>query len=72
MNPDTTTLTPVTPVDELELDEGRDLERGEEGQATVEWLGIAALSIAAIVAIFAGLQALGLDVIDSVRTQLGL
>lgn len=44
----------------------------EAGQATVEWLGIAALSIVAIIAIFAALQALGLDVIDSVRTQLGL
>ena len=42
----------------------------EEGMTTAELLGNAALGIAALVAIWAVLQTLGLDVIDWIRGQL--
>ena len=44
--------------------------RGEEGMTTAELLGNAALGIAALVAIWAVLQTLGLDVVDWIRGQL--
>jgi hypothetical protein len=44
--------------------------RGEEGMTTAELLGNAALGIAALVAIWAVLQTLGLDIIDWMRGQL--
>lgn len=42
------------------------------GAVTVEYLGWAAMMTVAIVAIGLALQTLGLDLIDYVRTQLGL
>ena len=42
------------------------------GATTVEYLGWAAMSTVAIVAIGAALQVLGLDLIEHVRTQLGI
>lgn len=42
----------------------------EAGLATAELLGNAALGIAALVAIWAVLQAVGLDVMDWIRAQL--
>ena len=47
----------------------RRLDR-EEGMTTAELLGNAALGIAALVAIWAVLQTLGLDIIDWIRGQL--
>ena len=44
----------------------------DAGATTVEYLGWAAMSTVAIVAIGAALQLLGLDLIDYVRTQLGI
>lgn len=44
--------------------------RREEGMTTAELLGNAALGIAALVAIWAVLQTLGLDVVDWIRSQL--
>jgi len=44
----------------------------ESGQAVNEWLGLSALAIVAIVAIGAALKALGVDVVEWIRTQLGL
>jgi hypothetical protein len=44
----------------------------DRGATTVEYLGWAAMSTVAIVAIGAALQVLGLDIMDHVRTQLGL
>ena len=44
--------------------------RAEEGMTTAELLGNAALGIAALVAIWAVLQTLGLDVVDWIRGQL--
>ncbi|HXY92565.1 MAG TPA: hypothetical protein VEP49_08830 [Acidimicrobiia bacterium] len=44
--------------------------QGEEGMTTAELLGNAALGIAALVAIWAVLQTLGLDVVDWIRGQL--
>ena len=44
--------------------------RQEEGMTTAELLGNAALGIAALVAIWAVLQTLGLDIIDWIRGQL--
>lgn len=39
----------------------------EAGMTTAELLGNAALGIAALVVIWAGLQALGLDIVDWIR-----
>jgi hypothetical protein len=44
----------------------------EEGMTTAELLGNAALGIAALVAIWAVLQALGLDIVNWIRGQLGV
>ena len=44
--------------------------RSEDGMATAELLGNAALGVAALVAIWAVLQTLGLDVVDWIRSQL--
>ena len=44
--------------------------RSECGMATAELLGNAALGIAALVAIWAVLQAVGLDVMEWIRGQL--
>jgi hypothetical protein len=44
--------------------------RPEGGMTTAELLGNAALGIAALVAIWAVLQTLGLDVVDWIRAQL--
>lgn len=44
----------------------------ESGQATTEYLGLAALGIAAIVVIGAALRVLGLDVVDWIRVQIGV
>jgi hypothetical protein len=42
----------------------------EDGMTTAELLGNAALGVAALVAIWAVLQTLGLDVVDWIRAQL--
>lgn len=44
----------------------------ERGSGVVEWLGISALSIGVLVAIFAALEGLGLDLIAAIRSQLGV
>ena len=46
--------------------------RREEGMTTAELLGNAALGVAALVAIWAVLQALGLDIVNWIRGQLGV
>ena len=46
------------------------LHHPEEGMTTAELLGNAALGIAALVAIWAVLQTLGLDVMNWIRGQL--
>jgi hypothetical protein len=43
--------------------------RNEDGLATAELLGNAALGVAALVVIWAALQALGLDIVDWIRAQ---
>jgi hypothetical protein len=55
-------------LDNLVLPRGED--DGEAGMATAELLGNAALGIAALVAIWAVLQAVGLDVMMWIRAQL--
>ena len=45
------------------------IRRTESGLATAELLGNAALGVAALVVIWAALQALGLDIVDWIRTQ---
>jgi hypothetical protein len=45
---------------------------GDDGMTTAELLGNAALGIAALVAIWAVLQALGLDIVNWIRGQLGV
>lgn len=49
--------------------EGRE---SEKGAAIVEWLGISALSVAMLVVIFEGMTALGVDLVASIRGQLGM
>jgi len=44
----------------------------EGGLTTAELLGNAALGIAALVAIWALLQALGVDIVDWIREELGI
>lgn len=46
--------------------------RSESGQVVNEWLGLSVLAIIAIVAIGAALKALGVDIVDWIRTQLGV
>lgn len=50
---------------------GKELDP-ESGQAVNEWLGLSALAIVAIVAIGAVLKTLGVDIIEWIRSQLGL
>jgi hypothetical protein len=50
----------------------RSAAEAEEGMTTAELLGNAALGIAALVAIWAVLQALGLDIVNWIRGQLGV
>ncbi len=45
---------------------------GEDGMTTAELLGNAALGVAALVAIWALLQALGVNVINWIEGQLGI
>jgi hypothetical protein len=47
----------------------RFVERSESGFATAELLGNAALGVAALVVIWAALQALGLDIVSWIRSQ---
>jgi hypothetical protein len=47
----------------------RRMEPTESGLATAELLGNAALGVAALVVIWAALQALGLDIVDWIRAQ---
>lgn len=44
----------------------------DDGMTTAELLGNAALGIAALVAIWAVLQTLGLDIVNWIRGQLGV
>jgi hypothetical protein len=45
------------------------MRRSEVGLATAELLGNAALGVAALVVIWAALQALGVDIVSWIRTQ---
>lgn len=47
------------------------VRRDESGQL-VEWLGLGLLGLLAVIAIYALLRALGLDIIAEMRDQLGL
>ena len=61
----------VQSLEEYRTANGGEQEGGhEEGMATAELLGNAALGIAALVAIWAVLQAVGLDVMEWIRGQL--
>lgn len=51
---------------------GRSRQESESGMTTAELLGNAALGIAALVAIWALLQALGVNVINWIEGQLGI
>jgi hypothetical protein len=50
----------------------RRIDEDERGLNTAELLGNAALAIAALVVIWGALQALGVDVVEWVRGQLGI
>jgi hypothetical protein len=57
-------------IDEESVPNEIDPREAERGMATAELLGNAALGIAALVAIWAVLQAVGLDVMEWIRAQL--
>lgn len=44
----------------------------QRGAGVVEWLGISALSIGLLVAVFGALEGVGLDLVSMIRTSLGL
>ncbi|MCP5028949.1 MAG: hypothetical protein GY929_21965 [Actinomycetia bacterium] len=46
--------------------------RGDRGSGVVEWLGVSALSIALLVAVFSMLEQVGLDMVSWIRQQLGV
>ena len=48
----------------------RRIESDERGLSTAELLGNAALAIAALVVIWAALEALGLEVVEWIRSQI--
>lgn len=48
----------------------RRIENDERGLSTAELLGNAALAIAALVVIWAALEALGLEVVEWIRSQI--
>ena len=51
----------------------RDANReSEKGAGVVEYLGIAALSVALLAGIFAGLELIGTDLVAQIRSTLGL
>ena len=62
--------SPRTLDDSLHRNRPRGAGCGEAGFTTAELLGNAALGIAALVAIWAVLQALGVDIVDWIRAQL--
>ena len=47
-------------------------EFGDRGAGVVEWLGVSALSIALLVAVFSMLEQVGLDMVVWIRQQLGV
>ena len=53
----------------LSLFVSRRVRRSEAGLATAELLGNAALGVAALVIIWAAMQALGVDIVSWIRTQ---
>lgn len=54
------------------IDRYLSVHRDERGLTTAELLGNAALGIAALVAIWAMLQTLGLDIVNWIRGELGV
>ena len=66
------TITTVSLRVRRQLADRQDRLGADDGASTVEVLGWAAMSTVAIVAIGAALQVLGADIIDYVRTQLGV
>jgi hypothetical protein len=57
---------------EIPVERLQRLQREEEAFSTAELLGNAALGIAALVAIWALMQGLGVDIIDWIGAQLGV
>ncbi len=60
----------IDPTDSIDSIDPTDAGPDERGLATAELLGNAALGIGALVAIWAVLQSIGLDVMDWIRAQL--
>jgi hypothetical protein len=52
--------------------DGEEAGAGERGAGVVEWLGISALSIALLATIFTALNTVGLDLVEYIRTTLGI
>lgn len=46
------------------------LRNGEQGFVTAEHLGVAALAMVALVVIIGAMQALGVDIVDGIATQI--
>ena len=52
--------------------EGLPRHSRQRGAGVVEWLGISALSIGLLVAVFGALEGVGLDLVSMIRSSLGL
>lgn len=52
--------------------EGLPRRNRQRGAGVVEWLGISALSIGLLVAVFGALEGVGLDLVSMIRSSLGL
>lgn len=52
--------------------EGESRSNRQRGAGVVEWLGISALSIGLLVAVFGALEGVGLDLVSMIRSSLGL
>lgn len=54
----------------LRVDRGDPDEQSERGATVLEWAGLGAISIAVILVLGAAMQAMGLNVINWIQTQL--
>jgi hypothetical protein len=59
-------------MEQLQVIEAQAARDGERGAGVVEWLGISALSIALLATIFTALNTVGVDLVEYIRTTLGI
>ncbi|HMS25390.1 MAG TPA: hypothetical protein PKB15_06880 [Acidimicrobiia bacterium] len=59
-------------MEDIQREDTETTDANEEGMTTAELLGNAALAIAALVGIWLLLQQIGVDVMNYIRTQIGV